>query len=243
MQTVLILGATSTVAMELATLYAKRGVRLQLASRDVQRLNPFKSDLIIRFNATIDLIEFDVEDTKSHAPFYQSLATKPDIVVCLFGFLGNQQEAMVDWQIALKILNVNFVGAVSILNLISRDFKTKQRGILVGVSSVAGERGRQSNYLYGSAKAGFTTYLSGLRNELVSHKIQVITINPGFIRSKMIIGIDTPPIVTASPEKVAHVIVNAVEKKRDVVYVLWIWRWIMLLIKLIPETLFKRLNL
>jgi decaprenylphospho-beta-D-erythro-pentofuranosid-2-ulose 2-reductase len=243
MQTVLILGATSTVAMELAILYAKRGAKLQLASRDIQRLNPLKSDLAIRFNTTVNLIEFDVEDTKSHTTFYQSLDTKPDIVVCLFGFLGKQEEAIVDWHIALKIFNVNFVGAVSILNIISRDFKTKQKGVLVGVSSVAGERGRQSNYMYGSAKAGFTTYLSDFEMNLVSRKVQVITINPGFIRSKMIAGIDTPAILTASPGKVAHVIIKAVEKKRDVVYVLWIWRWIMLIIKLFPESLFKKLNL
>lgn len=243
MQTVLILGATSTVAMELATIYARKGIHLQLASRQIRRLNSFKSDLEIRFNAKVDLVEFDVENTESHSDFYLSLEPRPSLVVCLFGHLGKQEEAVVDWKIASRILNVNFVGAVSIMNIISRDFKAKRKGVLVGVSSVAGERGRQSNFIYGSAKAGFTTYLSGLRNEMVTNNVHVVTINPGFIRSKMIAGIDTPAILTASPHKVALAIVKSVEKRKDVVYVLWIWKWIMFVIKLIPEFLFKRLNL
>jgi len=243
MRTVLILGATSSVAIELAKIYAQMDYSLQLAARAIDRLMPLKSDLIIKFNCKVDLFEFDAEDTFQHQLFYSSLAVKPDIVVCLFGVLGDQNEAQEEWTKALQILTVNYVGAVSILNIIAHDFKSRRSGIIVGVSSVAGERGRQSNFLYGSAKAGFTAYLSGLRNQLFQFNVNVITVKPGFIKSKMTANIVTPAILTATPKQVAQTIVKAVTKRKDLVYSLWIWRWIMMVIKLIPEFLFKKLKL
>lgn len=239
---VLILGASSSVAIELAKIYAAKGYPLQLAARSIDRLVPLKNDLTIRFSCSIELFEFDAEHTESHKSFYNSLSSKPDCVVCLFGLLGEQGEAEKDWQKAQKILTVNYVGAVSILNVIAQDFKQKQKGVIIGVSSVAGERGRQSNYLYGSAKAGFTAYLSGLRNQLFRYHVRVITINPGFIKSKMTEKIETPNLLTATPKLVALAIVRSTEKNQDVVYTLWFWRWIMLIIKLIPEFIFKRLK-
>lgn len=239
---VLILGASSSVALELSKILAEKGYTLQLAARSIDRLIPLKNDLIIRFSCRIELLEFDAEDMVSHGSFYNSLSSKPDIVVCLFGLLGEQDEAEKDWQKAQKILTVNYVGAVSILNVIAQDFKKKGNGVIVGVSSVAGERGRQSNYLYGSAKAGFTAYLSGLRNQLFRYNVRVITVNPGFIKSKMTEKIETPKLLTATPKQVALAIVRSIEKNQDVVYTLWLWRWIMLIIKLIPEFIFKRLK-
>jgi decaprenylphospho-beta-D-erythro-pentofuranosid-2-ulose 2-reductase len=243
MQTVLILGATSTVAMELASIYAQRGYRLQLAARSVSRLDAFKSDLIIRYNATIELLEFDAEKAAEHKLFYDSLNIKPDIIICLFGVLGNQLEAEIDWDQAYQILNVNYIGAVSILNIVAQDLKSKRKGTIVGVSSVAGDRGRQSNFLYGSAKAGFTAYLSGLRNELFSFNVHVVTINPGFIDSRMTANLKTPGLLTAKPRKVALTIIKAVNKKSNIVYTLWMWKWIMVVIRFIPESIFKRLRL
>jgi hypothetical protein len=243
MQTVLILGATSTVAIELAKIYAQQGYRLQLAARSVSRLEPIRSDLTIRFNASIELVEFNVENAMEHKLFYDSLNSKPDIIICLFGVLGNQLEAEIDWDQAYQILNVNYVGAVSILNIVAQDLKAKRKGIIVGVSSVAGDRGRQSNFLYGSAKAGFTAYLSGLRNKLFHFNVHVVTINPGFINSKMIAHLKTPELLTAKPKQVALAIIKAVNKKRNVVYILWIWKWIMIVIRFIPEPIFKRLRL
>lgn len=240
---VLILGATSSVAIELAKILAQRKCELILAARSANRLIPLAQDLRIRYNAEVDLIEFDAEAVHQHKKFYSEIRLKPDVVICLFGVLGNQGEALQDFNKTLGILNANYVGGVSILNEISRDFKARREGIIVGVSSVAGERGRQSNFLYGSAKAGFSEYLSGLRNELYNYNVTVITIKPGFIRSKMITGIQTPKILTASPTQVANAIQRAVQRKKDVVYTLWIWRWIMLVIKLIPESIFKRMKL
>jgi decaprenylphospho-beta-D-erythro-pentofuranosid-2-ulose 2-reductase len=243
MQSVLILGATSTVARELAIIYAQNGYRLHLAARSVKRLEPLQSDLTIRLKAIIELSEFDAEDVSKHKLFYDSLNPKPDIIICLFGLLGNQREAELDWDQASQILNVNYVGAVSILNIVAQDLKSKRKGIIVGVSSVAGDRGRQSNFLYGSAKAGFTAYLSGLRNELFPFNIHVATINPGFIRSKMTAHLETPGILTATPRQVAVAIIKTINKKKNVVYILWMWKWIMLVIRLIPEPIFKRLKL
>jgi decaprenylphospho-beta-D-erythro-pentofuranosid-2-ulose 2-reductase len=243
MGTVLILGATSSVALELAKIYAFEGHSLVLAARNVNRLRVLKNDLSIKFESAVELVEFDAEAIGQHMSFYESLNPKPDVVVCLFGILGDQHEAEEDWNKALQILMVNYVGTVSILNIIANDFKSKRKGTIVGVSSVAGERGRQSNFLYGSAKAGFTTYLSGLRNQLFRYNVNVITVIPGFIRSKMTAKISTPAILTATPRQVAMAIYKGVIRKKNLIYTLWIWRWIMLVIKLIPESLFKRLKL
>lgn len=243
MKNFLILGATSTVAMSLAKICAAQGHRVQLAARNSSRLLPFKKDLEIRFDTEVDVLEFDVENYESHSFFYSQIGHKPDIAVCLFGFLGDTDLAEQSWAHAKQILEVNFVGAVSILNIIGQDFRKRGVGTIVGVSSVAGDRGRQSNYIYGSAKAAFTTYLSGLRNRLFRHGVNVITIKPGFIDTKMTAGIKTIKILTASSDKVAMSILNSIQRKRDVVYVLWIWKWILFMICLIPEKVFKRLNL
>lgn len=243
MPTILLLGATSSIAEELAKIYARKGYQVQLAARHISRLVPLQADLTIRFKTSVELIEFDAEDMSRHGSIYDSLDPKPDIVVCIFGFLGNQSEAEKDWIKASQILNVNYVGAVSILNLVAQDFMTRKNGTIVGISSVAGDRGRLSNYLYGSAKAGFTAYLSGLRNRLFSHNVHVVTVKPGFIRSRMTANIETPGILTASPKQVASAISKAVDGKKNLVYTLWMWRWIMLTIRSIPDFIFKRLKL
>jgi len=241
-QTALILGATSSVALELAQLLSKDGYDLVLAARSSGRLVPLQQDLQIRFNNQVSVIEFDAEDTSRHSAFYASLKS-PHVAVCLFGLLGDQHEAERDWNKAQRLLTVNFTGAVSILNIIARDFEARGAGTIVGVSSVAGDRGRQSNYIYGSAKAGFTAYLSGLRNQLSHRGVHVATIVPGFISSKMIRHLKTPKILTATPKQVAVAIMKAIHRKRNVVYILASWRWIMLIIRLVPEAIFKRLKL
>jgi short-subunit dehydrogenase len=129
------------------------------------------------------------------------------------------------------------------LDLISSEFEKRGSGIIIGISSVAGDRGRASNYIYGSAKAAFTTYLSGLRNRFSSKGIQVITVKPGYVNTKMTENYKLPKILTAQPIQVGTDIWKAFAKKRDIIYSLWFWRWIMVIIKLIPEFLFKKLKL
>jgi decaprenylphospho-beta-D-erythro-pentofuranosid-2-ulose 2-reductase len=239
----IILGASSDIGVALAKVMAEKGINLILASRNVDRLNPLKSSLILKHSVSIDLLEFDATDYKSHQDFIADLPNSCDLAVCMFGYLGDQKLASENWEESMKIIETNFTGAVSTLNRIAEKWIPLKRGMIVGVSSVAGERGRGSNYLYGSAKAGFTTYLDGLRNMLFQHSIHVLTVKPGFVATKMTSHLELPAKLTSSPEQVAQAIMKATEKKKDSIYVSKVWFWIMLIIKTIPEGIFKKLKL
>lgn len=243
MPSLLLLGATSDMAAALARKFASTGHDVQLAARNAHRLEPLRSDLSIRYGITPTLLEFDARSFGSHAAFWEALPVKPDITICIFGYLGEETRGESDWTECRNILEVNYVGAISILNIIADDYIALGKGTIVGISSVAGERGRQSNYLYGSAKAGFTAYLSGLRNRLFHKGIHVLTVKPGFVYTRMTEDLTLPPLLTATPEGVAAAIHKAVEKKKNVIYVKWFWRWIMLIIKCIPESVFKKLKM
>jgi decaprenylphospho-beta-D-erythro-pentofuranosid-2-ulose 2-reductase len=243
MPTVLLLGAASDMSVAIARKFAKEGYNLQLAARNAQRLQPMQSDLSIRHHASCDLVEFDALNFQSHASFFQNLSPKPDVVICVFGYLGENETARQDWTETEKIINSNYTGAVSILNIVGNYFLEQKKGTIVGISSVAGERGRQSNYIYGSAKAGFTAYLSGLRNRLFPAGVHVVTVQPGFVYTRMTENLKLPPMLTAKPEDVADSVYRAVKNKTNVVYVKWFWRWIMLIIKSVPEFMFKKLKL
>ncbi|RYG40296.1 MAG: SDR family oxidoreductase, partial [Chitinophagaceae bacterium] len=179
----------------------------------------------------------------THAAFYSEIEEKPDVAICVFGLLGENEKAVDDWDQASQIIHTNYTGAVSILNIIARDFAARKEGSIVGISSVAGERGRQSNFLYGSAKAGFTAYLSGLRNSLYHKGVHVVTVQPGFVYTKMTEELSLPKMLTARPEEVAEAVFNAVQKKRNVVFVKWFWKYIMLMIRNVPEVMFKKMKL
>jgi decaprenylphospho-beta-D-erythro-pentofuranosid-2-ulose 2-reductase len=240
---VLILGATSDIALAIAREFAAQGYSITLAARNLEKLKAIEADLIIRYKVTIYSVFFDALDYKGHADFYTDLPVKPDVAICVFGLLGNQAMAQVDLEACLSILYSNYVGAVSIINQIANDFEIRREGVIVGISSVAGERGRQSNYFYGSAKAGFTAYLSGLRNRLYTSGVHVVTVKPGFVRTKMLENINTPNSITASPKQVASAVFCAVKKQKNVIYTLSIWRIIMFIIRNIPEGIFKKLKL
>lgn len=243
MKNVLILGAKSGIGFSLARLLAKEKNQIVLAARDAGKsLSERVSDLEIRGAAKVTALEFDALDFGSHQSFYANLDPKPDLVVCAFGYLGDSQKARTDQSESARIIDTNYKGAVSILDIVANDFEERSSGTIVGISSVAGERGRQSNYHYGSSKAAFTAYLSGLRNRLQGD-VDVVTVKPGFVRTNMTKGLDLPAPVTAEPSRAARDILSGINKKRNVVYTLWIWRWIMLLIRAIPEFIFKRLKL
>ncbi len=243
MPTILLLGATSDMSAAIAEKFASKGYAVQLAARNASRLEPMQSDLTIKYNVAVTLHEFDAVDTSIHLSFFNSLSVKPDIVICVFGLLGDNEKAIVDWKESEKIINTNYTGAVSILNIIGEQFSARKSGVIVGISSVAGERGRQSNYIYGSAKAGFTAYLSGLRNNLYRKDVHVMTVQPGFVYTKMTEDLSLPPLLTAKPEDVANAVYKGVIKKKNIIYVKWFWRYIMFIIRSIPEFLFKKLKL
>lgn len=243
MKNVLILGATSDIAQAVARRFATEGWSLTLAAVEPELLGPIAGDLQVRSEADIQTLAFDATDFASHSTMYESLETKPDAVVCVFGYMGDQVLARTDFSEVQKTIEINYLGAVSILNMVAEDFENRGDGSIIGISSVAGDRGRQSNYIYGSAKAGFTAYLSGLRNRLAKSGVHVMTVKPGFCRTKMTEGIEFPAALTASPEQVAHDIFRGLQNKRNTVYSLWMWRWVMLIIRHIPEFIFKKLHL
>ena len=243
MKSVLILGATSDVAMALANKFAEKKFNIVLAARNSERLLPLQSDLTIRYGVECQLRDFDAFNFETHPQFVLSFQDLPAVTVCAFGYLGEEESGRDNLQDTLRIIHSNYTGAVTVLNAIATQYRQKKEGCIIGISSVAGDRGRSSNYLYGSAKAGFTTYLSGLRNELFHHGVSVISVLPGFISSKMTAHLKLPAPLTSTPPEVAANIFAAFEKKKNIVYVKWYWRWIMLIIKLIPEPVFKRLKM
>lgn len=243
MPTALILGAASDMAIAIAEKFASQGFNIQLAARNVNRLQPLQSDLAIKYSSRVSVHEFDALAYDSHQTFFDEIDPKPEVTICVFGLLGENEKAVDDWTQASKIIHTNFTGAVSILNVIAKYYLEKQEGTIVGISSVAGERGRQSNYLYGSAKAGFTAYLSGLRNKLYHSKVHVVTVQPGFVYTKMTENIALPKMLTAKPEEVAEAVFQAVRKRKNIVFVKWFWKYIMLMIRNVPEGMFKKLKL
>lgn len=240
---VLFLGASSDIALASAHSFAKQGHAIQLASRNVQRLEKEKIDIELRYSVEVTCLEFDVLATNSHADFIENLPELPEIVVCAIGALGDQSENETDLEAAARVLRTNFEGPALILSELANRFATRGSGAIVGISSVAGERGRASNYIYGSAKSGFTAFLSGLRNRLQSSGVHVMTVLPGFVDTRMTEGMDLPAALTAAPSEVADAISAGLRKKRNVIYSRKIWWAIMMIIRNIPEAIFKKLSL
>ncbi|MCS6981844.1 MAG: SDR family oxidoreductase [Flavobacteriales bacterium] len=240
---VLILGALSDVALAMAELYASRGYRLLLAARQSERLERIVSDLRLRFNAEVKALEFDARQYDSHQEFVDSLPELPDVAIVAFGYLGDQEKALHHFPEALRIIESNYTGAVSILNRLYLRMAERGHGTLAAIASVAGLRGRMSNFHYGSAKAGLIAYLSGLRNLAYHHGVHVITLIPGFMRTRMIAHMKTPGFLTLSPSKAAHLMTRAIQKRRNVAYIGPLWWLIMCIIRTIPESIFKKLKL
>lgn len=240
---VLLLGANSDIAKAMAHEYAAQGHNLILAARQPQRLEKLANDLHIRHQVEVQCVEFDAIAFDSHPDFLRQFDPIPEIAVVVFGYLGNQTTAQQDFAEAKRVIDTNYTGAVSIMELLAAAYEKQGHGTLVGISSVAGDRGRQSNYIYGSAKAGFSAYLSGLRNRLFHQGVHVLTVKPGFVATAMVAGLDLPPLLTATPQAVAKDIVKAQQKGRNVLYTRWYWCWILLIVRNVPEFLFKKLKM
>ena len=243
MSYVLIVGAKSDIARATAREYARHGYDLYLAGRNITELKELATDITVRTQRTVKLVELDILDYQSHPGFYASLEEKPLGVISAVGYLGNQEKAQTDFAEARKIIDTNYTGIVSLYNIIANDFEKRRSGFIVGISSVAGDRGRKSNYLYGSAKAALTAYLSGLRNRLYDAQVHVLTVKPGFVATKMTEDMDLPDQLTAQPEEVARDICHAQQKGKNVLYTKWIWKWVIMLIKMIPEWKFKEMSI
>jgi decaprenylphospho-beta-D-erythro-pentofuranosid-2-ulose 2-reductase len=243
MSYILIIGAKSDIAKATAREYAKHGYDLYLAARNVDQLSEFANDVTVRTQQTVKTVELDILDYQSHQAFYEQLEEKPLGVIAAVGYLGKQKEAQLEFQEAQLIIDTNYTGLVSLFNIIANDFERRRNGFIVGISSVAGDRGRKSNYVYGSAKSALSTYLSGLRNRLYDAQVHVMTVKPGFVATQMTEGMDLPEKLTGQPEEVASDIYKAQQKNKNVLYTKWMWRWIMLIIKAVPEWKFKRMSI
>ena len=240
----LVLGANSDIAHALARLFARRErAELVLASRDMPRLEKRAQDVSVRTGVRAEAVFFDACDFDSHEGFYAALEPKPDGVVLAFGEFGDQGAAQKEFPLARRIIESNFTAAVGILSVIAADFEARGHGFVIGIGSVAGLRGRQSNYIYGAAKAGLNVFLAGLRHRLFRRGVQVMTVLPGFVRTKMTENLDLPQRLVVEPETAAEAIYRGWKKKRPVVYAPGFWRWIMLVIRSLPEAVFNRTRL
>ena len=242
--TLLLVGATSDIGHAVAARYAEAGWRILLAARDPARAQRNADDLAARFRAEVTLLRLDILETDGFAQVLDALPVLPDTVVCAVGELGDQTRAEGDMTHAEQVMRTNFLGPALLLGLLAERFAARGSGAIVGISSVAGDRGRGSNYVYGAGKAGFSAFLSGLRNRLAGRGIRVVTVKPGFVRTRMTRDLRLPPLLTAAPSEVGRAIYAAAEGGgRDIVYVRTVWRLVMAVIGAIPEPVFKRLRL
>jgi hypothetical protein len=246
MKKILVIGATSAIAQATARLWATQGHRLYLVGRDEARLQTLAGDLKIRGAATVALTTLDVNDFDRHGAVLDAATAALgglDIVLIAHGTLGDQSASEADFSVALQEFNTNAISVISLLTHLANRFEIQRQGTIAVISSVAGDRGRQSNYVYGTAKGAVTVFLQGMRNRLHRSGVQVLTIKPGFVDTPMTADIDKKGPLWARPEAIAQAILRGIEQRRDVIYAPWFWRWILAVIRLIPERLFKRLRL
>jgi short-subunit dehydrogenase len=245
MKDVIIIGAASGIAQALARKLAQRGgVRLMLWGRTRAKLEIIAADLRVRTGATVEADAFDFNDFNAHrAALDRALVLGDwDTAVICHGTLGDQSAGEKDFALVEQEFRTNCLSVLSFLTLLANYFEKRGTGTLAAISSVAGDRGRQSNYIYGTTKAALSTFLQGLRNRLSSKNVHVLTIKPGFVDTPMTAHLKKG-LLFATPEKVAQDIIRAIAGKKSVLYTPWFWRWIMLAIKMIPETIFRKLRL
>lgn len=236
-KTVLLLGANSDVAKQCIKQYIQNGFSVIAASRNTKSLDHFVQEN--NLNSRVTVLSFDSVDFDSHQKFYNDLPVKPHIVVYAAGFLVDNEKALSDFKGTQQMMLVNYMGAVSILNIIATDVNNKNLERIIGLSSLSGVRGRKSNFVYGSTKAAFTTYLAGLRQELVSRNIKVNALVIGYIRTKINEGLQLNESLIMEPDYVARHIVNAGDSFTIVPN--FKWKIIYLILKILPENLVAKL--
>lgn len=245
MQRILIVGATSAMAESAARIYAARGARIYLLARNAPRLQSIADDLCVRGAAYVGHATMDVNNLQEHEATlegaWQALGSV-DVVLVAHGTLPDQRQCESSVSVAQAEFATNATSTIALLTLMANRMQPHSGGTIAVISSVAGDRGRASNYLYGAAKAAVTTFLSGLRQRLGKQGINVLTIKPGFVDTPMTKDFKKG-LLWAQPASVARGIVKAIDRRRSVAYLPWYWAGIMLIIRAIPEALFKRIQL
>jgi short-subunit dehydrogenase len=242
----LVAGATSTIARAVCERLAGEGATLFLAARDVGEAERIGRDLQVRHEADAFWGRFEATDYDAHAALLDDAEDAMggiDGVLVAAGTLGDADRAKTDPAEARRIVDVNYTGVVNLLTLAAGRLEAQGSGVIAAFSSVAGDRGRASNYVYGSAKAGLSAFLEGLRARLYGTGVHVLTIKPGPVDTAMTFGMDDPPPLMADPERVADDVVEALRRGTDVLYTPGIWRLIMAAIRAIPDAVFKRMSL
>ena len=240
----IVIGSNSEVAQAFVEKVLSSGEKFEkifLLTSNRETTEKFARHIDVKYIQTAEVIEIDLTKDLN---FQQLEKVKSNLLFCAAGYLGkNTEEALYDVHNTEKIIEINYSRLVPLISFFAHKMEAARHGTIIGLSSVAGDRGRQSNFIYGSAKAGFTAYLSGLRNYLNDKKVHVMTVKPGFMKTKMTEGLPLNPVLTASPAEAAAAIYRAYKKQSNVVYVLPVWRYIMAIIRNIPEFVFKKLKL
>lgn len=246
MKNIVIIGATSGIAEAVARQYAKQGANLFLLARDAGRLQLVKDDLIVRGAAKVSIQKFDLMEVKTFSALVADVISdlkQIDLVLMAPGSLPDQEACEADPELLIQQVTLNGTSCIALSQLFANALKNQGCGSIAIISSPAGDRGRQSNYIYGASKAALTVFAQGLRNKMVQYGVHVLTIKPGFVITAMTNSFDRSGFLWVKPEKIAGDIINAVERKKDSIYTPRIWFWIMLVIKSIPEGIFKKLKL
>tara|TARA_B100001564_G_scaffold341125_1_gene335429 strand:+ start:418 stop:1149 length:732 start_codon:yes stop_codon:yes gene_type:complete len=243
MKYVLIIGAKSELGLELASLYARNNYNIYLAGRSIIDLEVKSNNLEKKYQIKSVLCELDVTDYESHQKFYESLEIKPTGVIYLAGYYPDPSLSTSKWSETYKTVEINYLGCMSILNIVANQFVKDRRGFIIAVSSVSGVRGRAKNYIYGSSKAGLIAYMSGLRNRLDKYNINVLTVIPGYLNKANSSKKDYSSFLVSSSKNLANVIFSAQQNNKSIIYSSGLWRIIMFIIKIIPEYIFKKLKI
>lgn len=245
---VVIFGVTSAIAEQTARQLIQNGASIYCVGRNPDKLNRILADLKVRAGSdqTIAGTSVDLTDTHQHLAIIQQANEALgglDAVLIAHGTLPDQKACEADVTLTLQEIETNALSVVSLLSLLANQFEAQGKGVIAAISSVAGDRGRQSNYVYGAAKGMVSLFMQGLRNRLASKGVSVVTIKPGFVDSPMTASFDKSGPLWSKPEIIAKGIVNAMQKGKGEVYLPWFWFMIMQFIKHIPEAIFKRLSL
>jgi short-subunit dehydrogenase len=246
MKKVLIVGATSSIANACARLWAQQGSEFFLVARNAEKLEQTRADLVAHGANAVTLYTMDAIDYLAHPAMLESCLNalqQIDIALIAHGTLPDQKVCEHDVQVALIELASNGISVIALLTLLANQFEQQHCGTLAVISSVAGDRGRPSNYLYGTAKAAVSTFCEGLRARMFKVGVHVIDIKPGFVDTPMTRGLPLPRPLVSTPEQVGLRIVKGIERKVDILYAPGFWALIMLIIKSVPSFLFKRANL
>jgi short-subunit dehydrogenase len=241
---VLIVGATSAIATEAAKAFANRGARLFLTGRDLAKLGAVADDLRVRGASQVETTVLDVVDVARHSVAVDEAMTcwgGLDIVLIAHGTLPDQGRCQASAADALRALEVNFTATAALLTVVANRFESQRRGCIAVITSVAGDRGRRSNYVYGAAKGGLHVFLQGLRSRLYPAGVTVVEIKPGLVDTPMTAHL-VKHALFASPRRVGDAVHRAILKGRDIAYVPWFWRFVMFGVRLLPERVFKRLK-